>query len=102
MLYTLSQLVEIMLAEHAQGLHLCPGEKPVLEVARTLFCVSGPKLEPADTDTLLRQIATAEEYREFPASRILSCYHHVEGKALFNVLAFKEHEHVRLEIRAVR
>ena len=102
MLYTLSQLMEIMLVERAQGLPLYPAEKPVVEVARTLFRVSGPPLEPDDTETLLRQIASTDESREFQASRMLSCYHHVQGKALFNVLAFKEHDQIRLEIRAVR
>ena len=59
-------------------------------------------LEEGDTENLLRQLASAEELREFQASRLLSCYHHVEGKALLNVLAFREQNHIRLEIRSVR
>jgi Tfp pilus assembly pilus retraction ATPase PilT len=102
MFYSLSALLEIMLVERAQGLHLYPGEKPVVEVTRTLFQVSGPPLEPADTETLLRQIASAHEFREFQAARILSCYHNVPGKTLFHIMAFREHEHIRLEIRVVR
>lgn len=100
--YSLSQLIEIMLDERAQGLHLYPGEKPIVEVARTLFHVSGPRLEPSETETLLRQVASADEFREFQAAHMLSCYHHVEGQLLLNILAFKEHDQVRLEMRAVR
>ena len=91
-----------MLTERAQGLHLCPGEKPVVEVNRILFRVSGPALESSDTETRLRQIASADEIREFQGAHILSCYHHVEGQILLNILAFQEHENVRLEMRAVR
>jgi Tfp pilus assembly pilus retraction ATPase PilT len=102
MIYTLSALIEIMLVERADGLHLHPGEKPVVEVARNLFQVSGPVIEPSDVEALLRQVASKEEFREFESARIVSCRHHVPGKAWFNVLAFREQGQVRLEIRSVR
>jgi Tfp pilus assembly pilus retraction ATPase PilT len=101
MFYSLSALLEIMTVERAQGLHLCTGEKPVVEVTRTLFRVSGPTLEATDTETLLRQIASTQDFRDFQASGILSCYHHIPGKAPFHVMAFREQERIRLEIRAV-
>src|SRR5438128_1613555 len=102
MFYSLSSLREIILGEKAQGIHLYPGEKPVVEVARNLFRVSGPALEPGDTQTLLRQVASAEEVRDFEAAGILSCYYHLPGRALFHVMAFRERDLVRLEIRPVR
>jgi Tfp pilus assembly pilus retraction ATPase PilT len=102
MMYSLSALGEILIEEKAQGLHLYPGERPVVEVTRTLFRVSGPPLERGDTETLLRQIASADEIREFEGKGILSCYHHIPARALFHVMAFREHGLTRLEIRPVR
>ena len=102
MIYTLPALLEIMLVERADGLHLHPGEKPVVEVARNLFQVSGPAIEPSDIEALLRQFASKEELREFQSSRVISCRHHVPGKAWFNVLAFREQGQIRLEIRSIR
>jgi Tfp pilus assembly pilus retraction ATPase PilT len=102
MIYTLSALLEIMLVERADGLHLHPGEKPVVEVARNLFRVSGPRMEAQEIEALLRQIASKEEYREFLSSQVVSSRHHVPGKAWFNVMAFREQGQTRLEIRAVR
>ena len=101
MFYTLSTLLEILVVERADAIHLHPGEKPVVEVTRTLFQVTGPPIEPGDPEALMRQIASKEQFREFQSSRIVSCYHQVHGKGWFNVLAFREQGHVRLEIRAV-
>ena len=101
MIYTLSAILEIMLVERADGLHLHPGEKPVVEVARNLFRVSGPRMEPGEIEVLLRQIATREEFREFLTSQMVSCRHRVPGKAWFNILAFREQGQIRLEIRSI-
>ena len=102
MCYSLSTLLEILIVERAHALHLHPGERPVVEAARNLFQVSGPPIESGDTETLLRQVAAKDEFREFQSARLVSCYHHVPGKGWFNVMAFREQEHIRLEIRAVR
>lgn len=102
MYYTLSTLLEILLTEQASGLHLHPGEKPVVEVVRTLFHVSGPAIESNEIEQLLRHIATRDEYREFDSAGIVSCYYHVPGRAWFTVMAFREQGHTRLEFRAVR
>jgi Tfp pilus assembly pilus retraction ATPase PilT len=102
MIYTLAALLEILVVERADALHLHPGEKPVVESARTLWEISGPRIEPADIDALLRQIASKEQFREFHSLRVVSCYHHVPGQGWFAVLAFREQSQTRLEIRAVR
>jgi len=102
MIYTLAALLEIMLVEGADGLHLHPGEKLIVEVARNLFHVCGPRIEPGEIEALLRQIASKEEFREFVSSSMVSCRHHVPGKAWFNVPAFREQDHIRLEIRSMR
>jgi Tfp pilus assembly pilus retraction ATPase PilT len=102
MFYTLAALTEILLVERADALHLHPGEKLVVEITRNLTQLSGPPLEPRDIETLLRQVSSKEEFREFQSSRIVSCYHQVYGKQWFNILAFREQGQIRLEIRAVR
>jgi Tfp pilus assembly pilus retraction ATPase PilT len=102
MLYTLSTLLEMMLAERADGLHLHPGETPVLELARNLFRISGPPIEAGDVEALLRQISSKEEFREFQSSGIVLCYHHLPGRGWFAVMAFREQAQIRLEIRSLR
>jgi Tfp pilus assembly pilus retraction ATPase PilT len=102
MFYTLSALIEILLVERADALHLHPGEKPIVEVTRTLFQVSGPPIEPADPEKLLRQIASKEEFREFLSAGFISCYYQVPGHGWFTFMAFREQGQVRLEIRFVQ
>jgi len=102
MYYTLSTLLEILLTERADAIHLHPGEKPVVEMTRTLFQVSGPPIEPGDPEILLREIASKNEFREFQSAGFISCYHQVPGQGWFTFLAFREQNHIRLEIRLVR
>lgn len=102
MFYTLAALTEILLVERADALHLHPGEKLVVEITRNLTELSGPPLEQRDIESLLRQIASKGQFREFQSARIVSCYHQVYGKGRFNVFAFREEGQIRLEIRAVR
>jgi Tfp pilus assembly ATPase PilU len=73
----------------------------VIEITRNLTELSGPPLEPHDIETLLKQVASREQFREFQSSRIVSGYYQVYSKGWFNVLAFREQGQVRLEIRAV-
>jgi Tfp pilus assembly pilus retraction ATPase PilT len=102
MLYTLSTLLEMMLVERADGLHLHPGETPVLELARNLFRISGPPIEAANIEALLRQVSSKEEFREFQSSGIVLCYHHLPGQGWFAIMAFREEGQIRLEIRSLR
>jgi hypothetical protein len=94
-------LLEILLVERADAIHLHPGEKPVVEVSQILFRVSGPSTEPGDPETLLCQIATKEEFRDFQSTRFISCYQHLPGKGWFNFMAFREQNRIRMEIRSV-
>jgi Tfp pilus assembly pilus retraction ATPase PilT len=102
MYYPLSTLLEILLAERADAIHLHPGEKPVVEMTRTLFQVSGPPIEPGDPEILLREIASKNELHEFESAGFISCYHQVPGQGWFTFMAFREQNHLRLEIRSVR
>jgi hypothetical protein len=89
MLCSLSQLLKIGLLEPAQGLHLYRGEKPVVEVVRTLLRVSGPP------DSLRRGLTAVSS---LPHPVVLF----IDGRALLNVLEFNELDPARLEIRALR
>jgi len=102
MFYTLSALIEILVVERADALHLHPGEKPVVEMTRTLFQVSGPPVERSDLEIILRHIASKEQFREFQSAGFISCYHRVPGQGWFTFMAFREQNHIRLEIRSVR
>ena len=102
MLYTLTALLEILIVERADGLHVHPGEIPVLELTRNLFRISGPAIESANVEILLQQMASREEFREFQSSGTMLCYHHLPGRGWFAVLAFREQGQIRLEIRSLR
>jgi len=100
MSYSLSDLMELVLAEHGDAVHLHDGNRPVLEIRRQLYTIEGPPLDAGDTQTLLRSIAPPSEFQE--ALRGCTAFKHRHGDgALFHVMAFREDGSIRLELRRV-
>ena len=91
MFYTLSALLEILLVERADAIHLHPGEKPVVEMSRTLFRVSGPPTEPGDLETILRHIATKDRVSgNFDPPASFPVIIRFLAKGWFTFMAFRE------------
>jgi len=101
MSYDLSDLMQLVLAEAGEAVHLHDGEAPVLEIHGQLHRIEGPRFEPGDTQTLLRRIAPADEVHELMRNGI-TAFEHCHGEATrFRILAFREDGSFRLELRRV-
>ena len=99
MSYTLSDLMQIVVAEDAIALHLHVGKSPVLEMRDFLTKIEGPLLETRDTFKMLSSIALPDDL-EAVGKQIdtLFFYRHSEA-VVFRVMAFHESGHLRLELR---
>ncbi len=98
----MSDLLQLLFTERADGLHLHPNEAPILEIRRVLYRVEGPTLKPEEVDELFHAVAVAEHLSEFAAMGMVSFYFHFEDAAVFQVMGFREDGHTRLEIRKFR
>ena len=89
MAYSLSDLMQLIVAERGEAIHLHNGEPPVLEIRHALHRVEGPPLEAGETQTLLQGIASPAQFQE--ASRGCIVFEHRWGAAAhFRVMAFLE------------
>ena len=100
MSYSLPDLMQLVVVERGDAVHLHDGESPVLEVRRQLHRIEGPRLEAGDTQTLLRTIAPPAEFQESLRGCIAFEHHHGTA-AHFQVMAFREDGSIRLELRRV-
>ena len=93
--------MELLLAERGEAVHLHDGEAPVLEIRGVLQRIEGPRLEAGDTETLLRNIAPKEEFREAMRTGLGAFEHRHAEATSFRVMAFREDDSLRLEVRRV-
>jgi|KBSSwiStaDraftv2_1062776.scaffolds.fasta_scaffold134339_4 Tfp pilus assembly pilus retraction ATPase PilT len=97
--YDIRDLMQLILAERGTGVHLYVGAAPVLEISRQLHRVEGPPLTKDEPQRMLRDIASADEMWELESSGLVSFDHEFTSREYFHVMAFRETEHVRLELR---
>ena len=99
MAYLLEDLMQMIVAERGDAIHLHDGEKPVLEIRGQLHRLEGPSLEPGEGESMFRGIAPEEETKH-AAKNGLSAFAFRFGKdSFFRIMAFREDESVRLELR---
>lgn len=101
MTYSLPDLMELITSERGAAIHLYDREAPILEIKQELHRIEGPPLEPGDTHTLFRSIAPREEFREFERVSLAAFTHKHTEASLFHVMAFREDNSVRLELRKI-
>jgi Tfp pilus assembly pilus retraction ATPase PilT len=99
MTYSVSDLMQLAVAEGALGVHLHDGKPPVLEFPDLLMSVEGPRMEPDAALALLRTIAPPEELEELTRNGHALFRHRFSEAVVFRVLAFRENGSVRLELR---
>ncbi len=97
--YDLSDLMQLVFAERGQAVHLHDKEPPVLELKRVLHRIEGPPLAAGETEQLFRTVASQEELAELRANQMTCFYYHFRDVAVFQVMAFREDGHLRLELR---
>ena len=101
MTYELPDLMQLILSERGEAVHLHDGEAPVLEIRGQLQRIQGPCFELGDTQTLLRGIAPSDEIEEVMRNGITTFEHRHGEATFFRILAFREGGSLRLELRRI-
>jgi len=91
--------MQIVCSERAEAVHVHENESPVLEVNRLLHRIEGPPVALGETEELLRTVAPPEELVELRRNHLASFSFHFGDFAVFQIMAFREDERVRLELR---
>ena len=90
MSYSMSDLLQLVVAEGAADLHLRVGVPPVIRLHGVLHKVEGPSLRPEDTEELMRSI-TSEDHIQQVRERGGADFGFAFGElARFRVSVFKE------------
>ena len=90
MAYSMSDLLQLVVAENASDLHLRVGTPPVLRIHGILNRIEGPPLTPEDTEELMRSI-TSEDHIQHVRERGGADFGFAFGEmARFRVSVFKE------------
>ena len=98
--YLLDDLLHLIVSERAQALHLVAGRPPVLELREVPHRIEGPNLAVEDAETYLEQIAPDGALSEFSRTGLVSFdYAFARFGVSFFVMAFRENDRVRLEVR---
>src|SRR3954464_7077017 len=64
MMYSMSDLLQLVVAEGAADLHLRVGVPPVIRLHGVLHKVEGPSLKPEDTEELMRSITSVDHIQQ--------------------------------------
>ncbi len=72
-------LMQLMVSERAEALHIYPGAAPVLEVKRVLHRLQGVKVTTAETDSLLHAVTGADKLAEFAREGLVSFSFHLRA-----------------------
>ena len=101
MSYSMSDLLQLVVAEGASDLHIRVGTPPVIRVHGILHRVEGPSLKPEDAEELMRSI-TSEEHIQSTRERGGADFGFAFGDAArFRVSVFKEKGHFGLVLRQI-
>ncbi len=57
-MYSIEDLLQLLLSERGEAVHFHPGETPVIEVSGVLHRLEGARLADGESDLLLKGIAS--------------------------------------------
>src|SRR5213594_2599364 len=101
MAYSMSDLLQLVVAEDASDLHLRVGSPPVLRIHGILNRIEGPPLTPEDTEELMRSI-TSEDHIQHVRERGGADFGFAFGEmARFRVSVFKEKGNFGIVLRQI-
>src|SRR5690242_14480490 len=101
MIYSMSDLLQLVVSEGAADLHLRVDVPPVIRLHGVLHRVEGPKLKPEDTEELMRSI-TSEEHIQHVRERGGADFGFAFGDmARFRVSVFKEKGNFGMVLRQI-
>jgi hypothetical protein len=73
-IYDLADLLQLIVAEGAEGLTLRTGKPPVVELRGISHTVEGPALSPENADILLRDLLARDECESSASAAVSSSY----------------------------
>jgi len=101
MAYSMSDLLQLVVAEGASDLHLRVGTSPVLRIHGILNRIEGPPVTPEDTEELMRSI-TSEDHIQHVRERGGADFGFAFGElARFRVSVFKEKGNFGVVLRQI-
>src|SRR6185503_10769872 len=101
MSYSMSDLLQLVVAEGASDLHLRVGVPPVIRLHGVLHRVEGPPIKPEDTEELMRSI-TSEDHIQQCRERGGADFGFAFGElARFRVSVFKERGNFGMVLRQI-
>jgi Tfp pilus assembly pilus retraction ATPase PilT len=101
MSYDIRDLMQVLLAERGDAVHLHVGAAPILEIARQLHRVEGPPLDEEELQHMLVGIAPAEDRHEFEHAGLASFDYEFGDRVHFHIMAFRDCGHTQMELRRI-
>jgi len=98
---TIDQLLKEAIRCQASDLHITVGMPPVLRINGELTRLDYPKLSPAVTDSLFRQIAPLELANKLEQQGEVDFAYAIQGLSRFRVNAFRQRGSIAIVIRLV-
>jgi twitching motility protein PilT len=100
-LYSMSDLLQLVVSEGSSDLHIRVGIPPVIRVHGVLHRIDGPPLRPEDTEELMRSIASEDNIQQVREKGGADFGFAFGDKARFRVSAFKEKGNSGLVLRQI-
>jgi Tfp pilus assembly pilus retraction ATPase PilT len=94
----MSDLMQLVLAERAEALHLHAGRPPVIDLNAVPHTIEGPKLTRQDIKRCLREIASSRHVRELRDRGRLDLIYLFQGKVAFRVEAHIDEHDFRMDL----
>ncbi len=101
MMYSMSDLLQLMVSEGSSDLHIRVGVPPVIRIHGTLHRIEGPPLRPEDSEELMHSI-TSEDHIQLVREQGGADFGFAFGElARFRVSVFKEKGNFGLVLRQI-
>jgi Tfp pilus assembly pilus retraction ATPase PilT len=101
MSYSLKDLMQLIVSEQGEAIHLHDGEAPVLEIRGGLHRIEGPRLNSGEAQAMFQGVAPKEEIQEATRNRLVSFEFRFSENASFRMMFFREDGTDRIELRRV-
>src|SRR5437899_7274789 len=97
--YSLSDLLNLVLQERAEGLEIAPGKPPIIHLRRELFPVEGPAVTTEESREHFKAVASDEQQRELDRCGDVRFLFRFGELARFAIAASIDHEEITLQFR---
>ncbi len=101
MSYEMNELLDLMVDSGASDLHIQVGQPPTLRLSGTMTPVDGPKLEPIDTEDLMKSIASEAHQEKAKTVGGTDFGFAFMGKARFRVSVLKSKGNYGIVLRQI-